>query len=104
VFRGLNKDDSYEITKLLVDELKIKYIQSKIYIEIEEDIVTYINENGYSKEYGVRNLKRIINDLLENKIIDFLLDYEFENQKQKSFLNLKAILENNKEIQIKEQK
>jgi len=103
VFRGLNKDDSYEITKLLVDELKIKYIQSKIYLEIGEDIITYINENGYSKEYGVRNLKRSINDLLENKIIDFLLDYEFENKKRKSFLNLRAILESN-EVKITEQK
>lgn len=88
VFRGLNKDDSFRIVKLLIDNLKVRFISLGIYLEVSDSVANEVNKVGYSKEYGARNLKRTIQDMLESSITEFLLGYSFSLKNKKEILRL----------------
>lgn len=101
VFRGLNKFDSEKISKILLDDLKVRLLSVGIYIEFDDSVVKKVNEIGYSKIYGVRNLNRTIQENIENVISDFLLNLDhqsFSNKKYRSkypILKLRIIFDNN---------
>lgn len=73
VFRGLNKEDSLEITRITVNELKLRLIEKGIVINISEDVIKHINDQGYSKEFGGRNIRRKVQEVIENGLTDFLI-------------------------------
>ncbi|MEP7103547.1 MAG: ATP-dependent Clp protease ATP-binding subunit [Candidatus Dojkabacteria bacterium] len=93
IFRGLNKEDCKEITKILVDDLKLRLVKTGIVLDVSSDILDYINQEGYSKEYGARNLKRKVQEVIENKLAEFLLNTKLP-KKRKSFLKLSARMDN----------
>lgn len=73
VFRGLNEHDCLAITEIMVDDLKIRLLENKIILEVAPSVYKLINEQGYSKEYGARNIRRKVQELLENRLADWLL-------------------------------
>lgn len=83
IFRGLNKDDCLLITKNLVNDLIIKLISKGIFLRVSDDVVSYINEEGYSKEYGGRNIRRKVSDILEDSLAKYLLSGEVKIKKGK---------------------
>ncbi|MCS7317823.1 MAG: ATP-dependent Clp protease ATP-binding subunit, partial [Candidatus Dojkabacteria bacterium] len=89
VFRRLNKNDSLEITKLLINSLKIRLVSSGIYIDVTDDAINEINNLGYDIKYGVRNLSRVIEQKIENTIVEYLLSI---NNNMKTKQNKTAIL------------
>ncbi|MEO6728589.1 MAG: ATP-dependent Clp protease ATP-binding subunit [Candidatus Dojkabacteria bacterium] len=82
IFKGLNKKDCREITQVLVDELKKRLIKQGIVLEVASEVVDFINEEGYSKEYGARNLKRKIQEQIENKLAEFLLNTKLPKKRK----------------------
>ncbi len=73
VFRGLNIEDCLNITHSLVNEFKLLLASRGIILEVPAKIEELINNNGYSKEYGARNIKRSIQEYLENPLAEFLM-------------------------------
>lgn len=73
IFRGLNKDDCIAIAKNAVNDFIIRILPKGIYLTVNDDVVKLINEEGYSKEYGGRNIRRKSQELLENGLTEFLL-------------------------------
>ncbi|MFS8131233.1 MAG: ATP-dependent Clp protease ATP-binding subunit [Candidatus Dojkabacteria bacterium] len=82
IFKGLNKKDCREITQVLVDELKLRLVKQGIVLEVASEVVDCINEQGYSKEYGARNLKRKIQECIENKLAEFLLNTKLPKKRK----------------------
>ena len=64
-FNSLSREDVAEITKLALNDIPITKTKS---------LVDYIVDNGYSEEYGARNIRRFIKNNVATKIADVILD------------------------------
>ena len=75
VFRTLNKDDMKNITALLMKEL-VKRAEDQLDIElaVRDSARTYIVEKAYDKKYGARPLKRKIQDEIENRLAEDIIN------------------------------
>lgn len=63
-FNHLSKKDIRKIARLQLE---------KVPIEITESLVEYVVDNGYSREYGARNLARFIKNHISPKLADAIL-------------------------------
>lgn len=95
IFRGLNKDDCLKISKLTIDEFTKRLIPLGILFEATEDVVKKINDEGYSKEYGARNIRRKVQELLENGLAEFLLKQKL-SKKRKDLVKIVASVKGDK--------
>ena len=75
VFRTLNKDEMKKITALLMKEL-VKRAEDQLDIEltVRDSARTYIVEKAYDKKYGARPLKRKIQDEIENRLAEDIIN------------------------------
>lgn len=75
VFRTLNKDDMKKITALLMKEL-VKRAEDQLDIEltVRDSARTYIVEKAYDKKYGARPLKRKVQDEIENRLAEDIIN------------------------------
>jgi len=62
--------------------LKKRLVKQGIVLEVTPEVVDFINEEGYSKEYGARNLKRKIQEQIENKLAEFLLNTKLSKKRK----------------------
>ena len=60
IFDSLTKEDISQIVDLQMDLVKKRLAEKDIKIELENSGREYLVENGYSPEYGARELKRVI--------------------------------------------
>jgi ATP-dependent protease Clp ATPase subunit len=67
IFNSLTKEDALKIASLELKAVPIK--KSK-------DLLSYIVENGYSLEYGARNIARFIKKKIATKVADCILKLE----------------------------
>jgi ATP-dependent Clp protease ATP-binding subunit ClpA len=65
VFNSLTKSEVRQITRLQLEELPIKLTSS---------LVDFVVNNGYSTEYGARNIARFIKNNISDKIADAILN------------------------------
>lgn len=91
IFRGLNKEDCLQIAKLITEELVKRMVSLGIVLEVGESVIKKINEEGYSKEYGARNIKRKVQEILENGLAEYLLKLKLP-KKRKELLKVKVDL------------
>lgn len=92
-FKMLNEKDVERITQIHIDALKNKLEKERnIELNISKEVVAYIAELGYEKEFGARPLKRAI----QQYIIVPLSKYLIQNSEAKK-INLKL---KNKKIEI----
>lgn len=97
IFRGLNKDDCLKISKLIVDEFVKRVVPLGILLDVKEDVINKINEEGYSREYGARNIRRKVQEILENGLAEYLLKIKLP-KKRKDILKLEALLDKDKVV------
>ncbi|HRP51526.1 MAG TPA: ATP-dependent Clp protease ATP-binding subunit [Candidatus Dojkabacteria bacterium] len=74
IFRGLDLGDVRKITKILVDELNQRLKEKGIQVAVTQSAVKHIAEAGYDSEYGARNVRRKIQELVENPLADYILE------------------------------
>lgn len=65
VFKSLTKADVRKIAEIQLEELPIKPTKS---------LIDFVAENGYSQEYGARNITRFIKNNVSDKIADAILN------------------------------
>jgi len=83
VFRGFNQEDCLEISRVLLDELILKLLEGGIALEVTSGVVQLINSEGYSKEYGARNIRRKIQELVENGLANYMIEHKQKRPKRK---------------------
>lgn len=96
VFHKLQNEEIKQIINIMLSQVIKRLKEQNIEIEISEDVKDKILENGIDTNYGARPLKRAIQNMLEDKIAEGILDGKIKKGK-------KAIIELNddKEIIIK---
>jgi len=84
IFRGLDEDDARKITKILLDELNVRLKPKSIQVAVTKNAINYIAEEGFDSEYGARNIRRKIQELVENALADYILtrNIQPDNKKQ----------------------
>lgn len=74
VFRQLNKDDINEIAKRMLFSLSRRVKELDIGIEFSEESVSAIGEAGFDPVYGARPLRRAIQQKIEDKLSEEMLE------------------------------
>jgi len=101
IFRGLNKEDCLKIAELLVNEFRVRMIAKGIILNVSSAVISKINEEGYSKEYGARNIRRKVQEVLENGLSTFLLNSRLA-KKRKDMLKINVDMDKESVIFSKE--
>lgn len=77
VFRSLTKKDIFRIIDLQVDELKRRLQKKGVSIQLTPAAKQYLLEHGYDPLNGVRPLRRLIQDTIEDHLALHLLDEKY---------------------------
>ena len=77
VFQSLGKKDIYKIIDLQIDELKARLQKKGISIHLSNSAKQLLLEKGYDPKNGVRPLRRLIQDTLEDHLAFKLLDEKY---------------------------
>ena len=78
VFRALTKANIYKIIDLQMDELKTRLTKRGISVELTTQAKQYLVEHGYDPKNGVRPLRRLIQDTIEDQLASDLLSDKYE--------------------------
>lgn len=77
VFRALTKDEISRILDLQLDELNGRLLRQGLVARVNNAAKTHLIEQGYDPQNGVRPMRRLIQDRLEDKISDGMLAGEY---------------------------
>ncbi|MBA4537383.1 AAA family ATPase [Bacillus aquiflavi] len=88
-FKTLEKAHLLEIVDLMLNELQQTLTEQSITLTVTDEVKEKLTELGYHPAFGARPLRRVIQEQLEDKIADFILD-------QPNKKSLKAIIEDGK--------
>lgn len=78
VFHALTKKDIYRIIDLQIDELRARLQRRGIGIQLTTAAKQYLLEKGYDSKNGVRPLRRMIQDTIEDHIAAGLLNDAYD--------------------------
>ncbi len=78
-FNRLSKEECSEICILILEGLKKRLLDKKIYINFSDSVIEHILDKGYNEEYGARPLKRTVRDLIEDELSNKLIRGEIKN-------------------------
>jgi ATP-dependent Clp protease ATP-binding subunit ClpC len=77
VFRALTKRDIYKIIDLQIDDLKNRLQRKGVSLQLSSGAKQYLLDHGYDAHNGVRPLRRLIQDTIEDHLALELLDEKY---------------------------
>ena len=81
VFHKLNDDEIGKIIDIMLDEVVKRLKDQKIDIKIESDVKDIIAKQGIDKAFGARPLRRAIQNILEDRLAEEILDGNLKKDK-----------------------
>ncbi|TCJ06185.1 ATP-dependent Clp protease ATP-binding subunit [Cytobacillus praedii] len=78
-FNSLEKEHLLEIVELMLNELQGTLDEQNIQLSVSDDVKEKLAELGYHPAFGARPLRRVIQDQLEDKLADFIIDHHGEH-------------------------
>ena len=82
VFHKLSKDEMKQIVNIMLKQVTKRMEAQNIKIEIEDSVKDKIIEKGIDINYGARPLKRTIQNMIEDKIAEAILDGKVKPNKK----------------------
>jgi ATP-dependent Clp protease ATP-binding subunit ClpC len=77
VFHSLNKEHIRKIVDLMLANVIQQLKEKGMKLEITDLAKDYLGEKGYDEAFGARPLRRVIQDMIEDKLSDSLLRGQF---------------------------
>lgn len=77
-FRALTRKEVAKIFDNLIEELQARLIRKGIHLVITPSAKRFLISKGYDEKFGARPLRRAIQDELEHKLADGILNEEYE--------------------------
>ena len=74
VFHKLNDNDINQIIDIMLKEVVNRLKEQKYDVEFEPDVKEMIAKEGIDKNFGARPLRRTIQNLVEDKLAEKILD------------------------------
>ncbi|RBP95010.1 ATP-dependent Clp protease ATP-binding subunit ClpE [Cytobacillus firmus] len=81
-FKALEKEHLLKIVDLMLNELQETLNERDIELTVTQEAKEKLAADGYHPAFGARPLRRIIQDELEDKIADFIIDHGGNSQLQ----------------------
>ncbi len=78
VFRSLTKEQIRSIVNLMMATVKNQLSEKEIKLEITDAAKDFLGEKGYDEVYGARPLRRVIQNMIEDKLSESVLREEFK--------------------------
>lgn len=78
VFRALTKKDALKIMDLQLDELRKRLVRHGLGLQVSPTAKQTMLEKGYDAKNGVRPMRRLIQDEIEDHIAEELLDEHYQ--------------------------
>ena len=75
----LSSDVTKDIVRKNVTRIAERLAQKNVRLTVSDDAVAYIAEQGYSKEFGARNIARTADDLIATPLVDSVLFGDLSN-------------------------
>ena len=79
VFHSLTKEHIREIVDLMLTIVVKQVAEKGIKLEVTDAAKDFLGEKGYDEVFGARPLRRVIQDMVENKLSDDLLRGKFRS-------------------------
>ncbi|HLD51352.1 hypothetical protein A3K34_00425 [candidate division WWE3 bacterium RIFOXYC1_FULL_40_10] len=84
VFNQLNTKTQKRVLDILIKEITDNLHAKNISLQVKKAAKEYLLEKGYSKEYGARSLRRV----LERELLDRIAEYLLDNEKRPLFIEV----------------
>ncbi len=78
VFRTLTKKEIGHILELQLEELSARLLRSGLALKLDTKAKRYLTDKGYDTKNGVRPMRRLLQDELEDPISSALLEEQYE--------------------------
>lgn len=94
MFRPLNKVEIEQIVQLMLKKIDDSLMQKGIGISWDNATLTELAELGYSEMFGARELKRIVQENIENKLADYIIQGKLRSGTEAVFngLSIKQVV------------
>ncbi|MBA7677981.1 Negative regulator of genetic competence ClpC/MecB [subsurface metagenome] len=79
VFHSLTKEHIRQIVDLMLVSATQQLAEKEIKLEVTEAAKDFLGEKGYDEVFGARPLRRLIQDMVEDKLSDDLLRGKFQS-------------------------
>lgn len=74
LFRPLDKSQARKISSLLLSEFAERLLADKnISLEVTDALIDKVSQAGFDPEFGARPIKRAIEEIVENKVAEYIL-------------------------------
>ena len=74
VFHALSKEHILSIVDLMMNQVRLELAEKSITLELTDAAKDYLAEKGYDPSFGARPLRRLIQDVVEDKLSEKLLN------------------------------
>ena len=74
VFHALNYEQLVKISKIFISKLNKKLMEQGVGLKVTESALKYLIEKSYDSQYGARPLRRLIEQEIEDKIAEDMLE------------------------------
>ena len=82
VFHKLNKQDIENIAQIMLKQVEARLQKQKYIVEIDDEVVKTIIEQGFDSNFGARPLRRTIQNLVEDRISEEILAGNLKKNKK----------------------
>lgn len=79
VFNDMSREMASKILDKKLQELNIKLESKNVKMKVSEEVKEYLLEKGFTKEYGARELDRVLQHELKRKLMKELLNGKLKN-------------------------
>ncbi len=79
VFNKLDENSIEKISRILLNQFVTRLKEQNIAVEFTDNVVKYISKVGFDKAYGARPLKRAIQNNIEDKFAEEMLDNKIKS-------------------------
>lgn len=94
-FNALSKDDLMKIVNLMIDDVNNMLADKNLHIEVTNNVEEKLVDMGFDPKMGARPLRRVIQEQIEDRIADYVLDHRDAHK-------LVAKLDDNGDIVVEE--
>lgn len=89
IFNSLSEKDIEKIVELQINLINQRLASKKISLKLSKETLKYLAKKGYSREYGVRPLKRLIEKEILDQLADEIIKGKIKEGKSRVLVSLK---------------
>jgi ATP-dependent Clp protease ATP-binding subunit ClpC len=78
VFHALSQEQLYAIVDLELSAVRKRLEEKEIALEVSQDAKDWLGKKGYSDVFGARPLRRLLQDTVEDKLSESILEGKFQ--------------------------